>query len=393
MVIDIFESYLTRVSGSGNTIGQAIKSQSDMLMAATWDRDLQTRDCYIYDYFHDSEKDKYIGLSPQLDNMKKKISAKYIITQYNSLSKDQVEYHIQFKPGDDVGLDYYDEFFRDKYNSEYPIELYIDIPDESGVYRKWLICSKDLNPQFTKFTILPCNYNFQWIDGGYKYSMCGVVRMKNSYNSGVWTDYLTTTVENQDQIWLPMNNISETLYYDKRIVISALITKPIVWIITKVENTHPFGVNKFTLSQSKFDANKDYINLITKEMYADYYDSAIEPTNPTPPPIYTGIYGVVSASGLQKIRYSGYKTFSVAYYNSDGTIINPPYDAISWSILVDGIDITLDTTAIKIEVLSDTSIKVYCLSESFVGKALTVKCSSVISLVGYVDSLDVEVVY
>ena len=128
-------------------------------------------------------------------------------------------------------------------------------------------------------------------------------------------------------------------------------------------------------------------------MYADYYGSAIEPISPSPTPVYTGIYGVVSASGLQKIRYGGYKTFSAAYYNSDGTIINPPYDAISWSVLVDGVDITLDTAAIKIEVLSDTSIKVYCLSESFVSKALTVKCASNISLVEYIASLDVEVVY
>ena len=133
--------------------------------------------------------------------------------------------------------------------------------------------------------------------------------------------------------------------------------------------------------------------LVTKEMYADYYNSAIEPISPNYQPVYTGIYGVVSASGLQKIRYSGYKTFSVAYYNSDGTIINPPYDAISWSVLVDGVDITLDTTAIKIEVLSDTSIKVYCLSESLVGKAITIKCTSNIHLVEYIASLDVEVVY
>ena len=48
----------------GGTLGEVRKQQSDEIMDATWWRDIQSRVCYIYDYFHDGEKDKLRGLSP-----------------------------------------------------------------------------------------------------------------------------------------------------------------------------------------------------------------------------------------------------------------------------------------------------------------------------------------
>lgn len=247
-----------------STAGQVRKNNSDMIILNTWENDIQSRKCYIYDYYHDKEGEK----TP--------VDAKYIVTQYSTLSKDQVEYHILFKPRSGCAVDYY-KFYQEKYNAEYPVGLYIDIPDADGNYQKWLICASDKEPQFVKHSILPCNYEFKWIHNGEKHSMWGVARMRNSYNSGLWTDYSTTLVENQDQIWLPMNDISAQIYYGKRLIVSALIEKPITWQISKVENFHPFGINKLTLYQDKFNVKTDYVNFETGEMYADYYESIVEP--------------------------------------------------------------------------------------------------------------------
>ena len=70
---------------------------------------------------------------------------------------------------------------------------------------------------------------------------------------------------------------------NKRLVLSALIKKPHVWQISKVENTKPLGIIKITLDQDSWDEHTDYVNLETGEMYADYYTSDIAPTDPTEP--------------------------------------------------------------------------------------------------------------
>lgn len=267
-------SYKRMLSGGNSSVAQTHKKHSDLVMEATWDRDIQSKRCYIYDYYHDSEKDKYT-INPAEDKSKTPVDVKFIVTQYGTLSKDQVEYHIQFKPSHECELDYF-ESYRSKYYAEYPIGLYIDIPDEKDVYRRWLICSRDYELDFVKYSVLPCNYNFHWVNNGNLYQMWGVARLRNSYNSGLWTDYLFTSVENQDQMWLPMNDISVDLYYDQRIVISVQALKePLTWSISKPENIHPFGLNKLTLKQVKFDPTTDVkINGI---WYADYNKSLVKP--------------------------------------------------------------------------------------------------------------------
>lgn len=161
------QSYKRRLGKQIPSASQARKANADMIMLNTWDNDIQSKKCYIYDYYHDEE------------GKKTPIDAKYIVTQYGSLSKDQVEYHILFKPMSECPLDYY-KSYQDKYKAEYPVGLYIDIPDANGVYKKWLICASDNEPQFVKHSILPCNYEFKWIHNGEKYSMWGVARMRNS---------------------------------------------------------------------------------------------------------------------------------------------------------------------------------------------------------------------
>lgn len=160
-------------------MGKAMKWHSDLQMEASWNADLQAKECYIYDYYHDSEPDLNKGLSPSTDPQKTRIDAKYIVTQYPTLSKDQVEYHIMFRPSQKNPLSYFDTTYS-KYKTEFPIGLFIDIPDNTGVYNRWMICSRDYEQQFVKYSVLPCNYHFKWIYEYQKYEMWGVARMRNS---------------------------------------------------------------------------------------------------------------------------------------------------------------------------------------------------------------------
>ena len=59
--MSVYESYKKRmkidtVSTGKNypTLGEKLKSDSDLIMEATWNNDIQSKISYIYDYFHDN---------------------------------------------------------------------------------------------------------------------------------------------------------------------------------------------------------------------------------------------------------------------------------------------------------------------------------------------------
>ena len=352
-----------------NTIGQIHKNQSDMIMEQTWDRDIQSKKCYIYDYYHDGEKDKNKNLSPSTDVLKTAIDAKFIVVQYGSEKRIQFGYHVQFKPSHVCELDYFEDEYEKKYWSEYPIGLYIDIPDEQGIYKKWMIVSKEEGNQFTKYFVLPCNFNFHWIIDNKKYSMWGISRPQNSYNSGVWQDNVTTSVENQNQFWLPMNPIAEELYYDQRIIVSTPVKKPIVWKITKVENVHPTGINKFTLLQSKFDPNTD--KLVDGVWYADYNKYAMEPTSGTIEVNPVQDYSKIQASSNIIKSGGSYKILKATFYNADNEEINT-YSPI-WDFEIDDADASsfISTSVEDINGLQEIKIKLE-KNDTLLGKVLKV---------------------
>lgn len=147
----MLELYKRRVGNQGRHVGEALKKQSDTIMEQTFDRDIAYRICY-------------------LDG--KPIEAKYITYTYYSISKDAVDYHLQFKPGVHT-----------------QIGKYIDVPDDTGAYNRWLIVGRSDEPQFVKYNILKCNWTFKWIADGVVHECLGVLRKRNNYNSGLWTDY------------------------------------------------------------------------------------------------------------------------------------------------------------------------------------------------------------
>ena len=178
-----YAAYQNRMRNYGKTNGQQHKIDSDMIMNATWNDDIASRTAYIFDFTHDNMPLKFRDIDPRSNPFAEEVDIKFLIAQYSSLSKDQPEYHIIFRPGSGRVVDYYDEVIG-KYGAEYPIGLMIAIPDDEGKYNKWLICQKEIANQFPKYLILPINEILHWVDKktGELRDYPVVIRSRNSYN-------------------------------------------------------------------------------------------------------------------------------------------------------------------------------------------------------------------
>lgn len=387
-------------NNGAKTIGEIHKEQSDWLMEVTWDNDIQSKVCYIYDYFHDDQKDKNVGMTYE-NTTKTKIDAKFIVKSYQSIDKDQVDYYLQFKPsqktefieGDE--LYYFETDYRNKYHNDDFIGMYCDIPDDRGIYHKWLIVRKEIANQFVKFLILPINYQLMWVETNgqerIKRRMWSVLRNQNSYNSGLWTNYNFTSQENQNKVWLPLNSITEKIWYtneesqNMRVLVSAFTEKPVAWTISKVESASNLGIQMLTLYQDFFDQNRDYIEKDSNGdivgLWADYYDSNIEPTDPyTPTSTPSTTYGKIIAS-TSTIKVGGsYKTLTLKLYDADDNEVTDNYSnaTFDWTCSITDENETTVLTD-KVTWLNGTSFNQKKIKfpddRSYLDKVLDIKCT------------------
>ena len=215
-------------NNGAKTIGQIYKEQSDWAMEQTWDNDIQSKICYIYDFYHDDQPRLAEGMTYE-NTTKTRIDAKFIVKSYQSMDKDQVEYYIQFKPtqkthfseGDE--LYYFETDYRKKYHNDNFIGLFIDIPNDENIYEKWMILRTEPANQFPKYLILKCNYELMWIENNgtekIKRRMWSVLKIQSSYNSGLWTDLRFTSQENQ-VYWSssPRRSYSVSLLHSSRLI-------------------------------------------------------------------------------------------------------------------------------------------------------------------------------
>lgn len=385
-------------NNGAKTIGQIYKEESDWAMEQTWDNDIQSKICYIYDFYHDDQPRLAEGMTYE-NTTKTCIDAKFIVKSYQSMDKDQVEYYIQFKPtqkthfseGDE--LYYFETDYRKKYHNDNFIGLFIDIPNDENIYEKWMILRTEPANQFPKYLILKCNYELMWIENNgtekIKRRMWSVLKMQSSYNSGLWTDLRFTSQENQDKVWLPLNPITEKIWYtnesskNMRVLVSSFTDNAIAWQISKVENVQPLGVQKLTLYQDFFDQHRDYIekdsdgNIIG--MWASYFDSEIAPTDPSIPTTPTSSITARISASTSTIKVGGsYKNLTVNLFNDSNEDITTEYaDAtFTWTCSIDDEDWTDKVTwragteynQKKVKFPSDTSV---------IGKILSVKCEIV----------------
>ena len=360
--------------------------------------DIQSKICYIYDFYHDDQPRLAEGMT--YDNTTKtRIDAKFIVKSYQSMDKDQVDYYIQFKPtqkthfseGDE--LYYFETDYRQKYHNDNFIGLFIDIPNDENIYEKWMILRTEPANQFPKYLILKCNYELMWIENNgtekIKRRMWSVLKMQSSYNSGLWTDLRFTSQENQNKVWLPLNPITEKIWYtnesskNMRVLVSSFTDNAIAWQISKVENAQPLGIQKLTLYQDFFDQHRDYIEKDTDGniigMWASYFDSEIAPTDPsTPTTPPSSITARISAS-TSTIKVGGsYKNLTVNLFNDSNEDITTEYaDAtFTWTCSIDNEDWTDKVTWRAGTEYNQKKVK-FPNDSSVIGKILSVKCEIV----------------
>ena len=325
-------------------LGNVHKMQSDMIEEYTWNNEIESRIGYFYDWNHDTHKTQLTDLHPEQDEYKVPMDIKYIVASKQTMAKDAITYHLQLRPSQKCVVDYYEEEIGNRYSADYPVGLYVDIQDSKGIWNRWLVCATaNINdPQFPNFEILRCDYVLDAIFDNIQYKIPIVLRSQSSYNSGLWVKYRVETVEDQQQFIIPLNRLTEQVWYNKRFLIDAKVIQNEcrAWHVSKVNRLDLPGCAMITLAQDHFDPEKDYIerdsNGNTVGLWADYYIKPVipEPYNPSPIPTT----GIITCAGTQEIKVGGsYKKFTIEFFDEEGLPL--PFKEGTWSFEIDNVEI------------------------------------------------------
>jgi hypothetical protein len=294
-----------------------------------------------------------------------------------------------FSPTDE--LYYFETDYRKRYDVTFPIGLMIDVPDDKGIYTKWLIVDYEEANQFVKYSILPCDYRLQWvsIENGksIKRQMWCCTRSANSYTSGLWIDRYINSLDDIQKVLLPLNNLTENIRHlkedgtNQRLIISAKSTKPLTWKVSKVENTKPIGIVKLTMEEDSFNVRKDYVEHDDDGyiigMWADYWQNPdVEPS--TPDMTVTTTTRCELTASTSSIKDGGsYKTITAKYYSGNDEVTDTYRDENHlWSYLVGNEDVSDNITESVQADANIIKIKFKTDDRRYLGKALTVKCVS-----------------
>lgn len=343
----MLDSYRVRMAAMGSYEGEARRRNSQKIMDASWMRDVATKPVYV----------KWVdsGL-PVVDDDDIPVYAKFNVKSYHNITGDEIAYLLQFRLEDM------------RVRSDIKVGAYVQIRNEMDEPEWWLIVHCDDRTQFRQCSILKCTWVYKWISNASGkrviYQCLAAPRKQNSYNSGVWLDYYMQVVENQDVFWAPTNNDTKTLLYDTRIMKSEVGRyPPIVYKISKIEDTATQGITKFTMTQEQFDPARDNVEL----MICNYHEHAVQPELPETEEIPTFDDLEITYSGKPAVRAGGgFKKFALKT-RVDGKLIDTT-DDIEWSIDFSNGDST------KIEYSAAGNIfKVKCLPDySLIGKTFTV---------------------
>ena len=346
----MLDSYKLRMAALGSYEGEARRRNAQNIMDASWMQDPATK--LVYVKWVDS------GL-PLIDDDDIPVYAKYNVKSYHNITGDEIAYLLQFRLEDM------------RANPNIKVGSYVQIINEMDEPEWWLIVHLDDRTQFRQFSILKCTWTYKWVSrvSGRRvvYQCLGAPRKQNSYNSGVWLDYVTQTVENQEVLWLPTNDDTRTIVYDTKFLkSSAGRYPPLRWTITKIEDTAIDGISRFTLAQDFFDPVKDNAEL----MIANYYESYVEPETPELEETPTVSDLEIVYSGSPAVRAGGgYKKFTLKA-RIDGHLVDAT--DVKWSIDFSNGDLDKLEQSVK-----DNVFKVKCLPYyDLVGKTFTITATS-----------------
>ena len=346
----MLESYRLRMAALGSYEGEAKRRNAQKIMDASWMRDPATKPVYV----------KWVNSGlPIIDDDDAVLYAKYNVKSYHNITGDSVAYLLQFRLED----------MRD--NPNIKVGSYVQIPNEMDEPEWWLIVHYDDRNQFRQFSILKCTWIYKWVSriGGKRriYECLGAPRKQNSYNSGVWLDYTTQTVENQEVMWLPTNDDTKTILYDTKFLKSSPGRYPALkWSVTKIEDTAIDGISMFTMAQTQFDPSKDNVEL----GIADYWENTIEPELPELEEIPTISDMEITYSGKPAVKAGGgYKKFRLK--TRVGSELVDTSEDVEWSVDFGGKEDKLECA------VTDNVFRVKCLNDYLlIGQTFTLTAES-----------------
>ena len=355
----MFEAYINRMAARGRNMSEMLRMQSNMVVEQTWDRDPNYRQVYVV---------KVNSGLPEVTAEHELIDVKFNVKTYANITSDEPSYWMQFRHG------------AEKQYPDIGIGSYVYMENEDGEWQWWLLVHLDDRPMFRQYQVLETNWVFKWIDNGKIYSTLGVQRIQQSYNSGSWDADRTTAVDNVTSAIVPTNFDTVTIGYNKRFIISdERRYPPIVYQVSKIEDTQPIGLTTFKFTQETFDPAHDNEEL----MICNYYDSPIEPEPINPDIITTGIATITYSGTKPTVKVGGsFKVFTPAF--SDKTVT-----VAKWTISDENGDISANTENYTIEYDGDKLKLKVALNYNLIGTVL------IIQLIGSDNSvaeLSVEVV-
>ena len=199
-------------------------------------------------------------------------------------------------------------------------------------------------------------------------------------------------MEDQQKFIVPLNSLSELLYYNQRMIIDSKVdvkrgAEPRAWQITKVNRLNSTGTVLVTLAQQQFNQHTDYVEYEDPDdpatiigMWADYYADGTPATDEKP--VEEDVHSVITYVGKPNIKSGGsFKKLEVNFYEGDNPI---DFKLGHWSFEMDGAD-----ASSLVETEEDNNqIKVRFIgSEDYMGKTLKVSYSSTTGIVSSVDLL------
>lgn len=293
----MFESYRNRMALSGNSVGEMLRRQSNAVIEQTWERDPNARQVYVV---------KVNSGLPEVKAEHELIDIKFNVKTYSNITSDEPSYWMQFRHGEE------------KRNPDIGIGSYVYMEDEDHEWKWWMIQHLDERPFFRQYQILECNYTFRWITDGKIYETLGIQRVQQSYNSGSWDGDRFTFVDNITSAILPTNSDTVTISYNHRFMITdPRRPTPLVWAVSKVEDTTPLGLTVLKFTQETYSPTLDNKEL----MLCNYYSSEIQPEQHDK---ISDLYAMatITYSGTKPTLKVGgnFKTFIASFSNQSATV-------------------------------------------------------------------------
>ena len=309
----MYEAYKNRMAIRGKNMSEMLRMQSNMVIEQTWDRDPNYRQVFVV---------KVNSGLPEVTAEHELIDVKFNVTTYPNITSDEPAYLLQFRHGEE------------KRHPEIGIGSYVYMEDEDGEWKWWMICRLDERPQFRQYFILETNYILKWISDGKIYSCLAVQRIQQSYNSGSWDGDRLTFVDNVTSAIVPTNSDTVKIVYNQRFIISdPKRYPPVVYQVSKLEDTQPYGLTTFKFTQETFDPAHDNAEL----GICNYYDSPITPEVPDPSTELQQTATIIYSGTKPTIKVGGSAKTFTAVFKDETTMVS------KWTISDENGDISGNT--------------------------------------------------